>query len=265
MDHLGNMLKELGLNEYETKTYIALLSHGVCKAEEISNLAGIPLPRVYDTVNHLERKGFVLITKTRPQQYMPVKSEEALQNFIGWKRREHDTHLNYLKKLSRDTLEYINRMEIKEKPHEDRWRIWTTTGKRGITSTRNNFIKNSEKELFLMAGDATFIDDEAPLLRRLLRRGVKIKLMLRGTEDSKALKHLDKLNSLGAEIKTGYMGCMRGNVVDNKTALIFLKTGNHGTGTPGTDMTNKYELIVINNPEFVRVVKEHFDMHWKSI
>jgi sugar-specific transcriptional regulator TrmB len=263
VEKLENLLKELGLNEYEAKTYIALITHGICNADEISNLACIPLPRVYDTVNHLEKKGFVLITKTRPQQYMPVKSDEALKNFISWKEKEYHKQMESLRKLSEDTLEYLKSVETKEKLPEEKWRIWTTEGKKGISSTKNNFLKSARKEVLMMAGDASFIPDESAVFRKLLKKGVKIRLLVRKAESKETMRHLKKLVELGAELRTGYFGSMRGSVIDDSTALIYLKSSEKLPDIP--DDTSKYEMIAINNPNFVKIVKEHFDMHWSCV
>jgi sugar-specific transcriptional regulator TrmB len=263
MEKLENLLKELGLNEYEAKTYIALITHGICNADEISNLACIPLPRVYDTVNHLEKKGFVLITKTRPQQYMPIKSDEALRNFISWREKEYQNQMESLRKLSTDTLEYLKSVETKEKPPGEKWRIWTTEGRKGISSAKNNFIKSAKREVLLMAGDASFMTEESAVFRKLLGKGVKIKLLVRGTESRETMRHLKKLVELGAELRTGYDGSMRGNVIDDSAALIYLKSSEKLPDIP--DDTNKYEMIAINNPNFIKIVKEHFDLHWNRV
>ncbi len=62
MDGQGEVESELrekfGLNSYEARAYLALV-HGPLRAKDLSPAAGIPMPRVYDTVRALEMKGFV--------------------------------------------------------------------------------------------------------------------------------------------------------------------------------------------------------------
>ena len=56
---IGNELRDkFGLNSYEARAYVALVRSPM-NAKELSAAAGIPLPRVYDTVRALELKGFV--------------------------------------------------------------------------------------------------------------------------------------------------------------------------------------------------------------
>ena len=82
MKEIENFIKELGFSEYETRSYLTLTVHGVCTAEEISKLANIPLPRVYDTIDQLKNKGFVMVTKTRPQKCKANDIKNALKNYF---------------------------------------------------------------------------------------------------------------------------------------------------------------------------------------
>lgn len=48
----------LDLTKYEARCYLALLA-GRMEPKEVSSRSGVPLPRVYDTLDSLRRKGFV--------------------------------------------------------------------------------------------------------------------------------------------------------------------------------------------------------------
>ena len=54
-----NKLKDFGLNSYESKLWIALLSRGVSTAGELSDIANVPRSRSYDVLESLEKKGYV--------------------------------------------------------------------------------------------------------------------------------------------------------------------------------------------------------------
>ena len=60
MEKLIENLKELGLNTYESKVYIALLKKYPATGYEISKLANIPQSRTYDTLKVLEQKKIVI-------------------------------------------------------------------------------------------------------------------------------------------------------------------------------------------------------------
>jgi sugar-specific transcriptional regulator TrmB len=75
------VLRNLGLNAYELKTYLALLGAGKesLQASELSAASGVPMARIYDIMESLERKGFVRIGLGRPTLYQGVPPEEALE------------------------------------------------------------------------------------------------------------------------------------------------------------------------------------------
>jgi len=267
MNQLEAMLKELGLNEYEAKTFVTLVSRGTCNAEEISNNAGIPLPRVYDTVNHLEKKGFVMVTKTRPQQYKSISPDEALQNFLNWKNKEFKTDLENLKSLSNRINEHVNSLSIETKPQKQKWRIWTTEGKKSIVSMRRNIFKKAENEILIMTGDASFVKDDYTILKKIAKNGIKFKLIISEPwGNSREIKeNINKLLDLDFEIRAGYTGSLRGNIIDDSISTIVFKTGKDElNGISGTDKEFKYEMLVINNPFFVKIIKEYFDIYWEN-
>ncbi|TFF91191.1 TrmB family transcriptional regulator, partial [Candidatus Thorarchaeota archaeon] len=62
-------LRELGLTEYETSAYLALVDGGKMAASDISSESGVPYSRIYDVLGRLEEKGFVQIQRGRPTLY----------------------------------------------------------------------------------------------------------------------------------------------------------------------------------------------------
>ena len=51
-----DQLKDFGLNSYERKLWIALLSRGVSSAGELSDISSVPRSRAYDVLESLEKK-----------------------------------------------------------------------------------------------------------------------------------------------------------------------------------------------------------------
>ncbi len=69
-----------GLNTYEAKIWVALLSRGVSTAGELSDIANVPRSRSYDVLESLEKKGFVTMKLGKPISYMAVPPKEVLEN-----------------------------------------------------------------------------------------------------------------------------------------------------------------------------------------
>lgn len=53
-------LQQLGLTEYEAKTYLALLQNPDSTGYEVAKQSGVPRAKIYETLDSLERKGIIL-------------------------------------------------------------------------------------------------------------------------------------------------------------------------------------------------------------
>jgi HTH-type transcriptional regulator, sugar sensing transcriptional regulator len=73
------LLRErFGLNAYEVKLYVSLLA-GPLNAKAAADASGVPLPRTYDTLKSLERKGFATATARGYVASEPVSALKAVQ------------------------------------------------------------------------------------------------------------------------------------------------------------------------------------------
>ncbi len=70
-------LREIGLSKYEACAYSCLLRRGVSTAQEVSDGADVPQPRVYDALDQLSNKGFVDVQPGRPKKFGPVAPDDA--------------------------------------------------------------------------------------------------------------------------------------------------------------------------------------------
>ena len=86
MDKAESLLRDIGMKEYEAKAFVAVVQCGVCSADHISKMSHIPLTRVYETMQSLQKLGIVTVLNTRPKKYRLV-SVDALSNLIENKKR----------------------------------------------------------------------------------------------------------------------------------------------------------------------------------
>lgn len=90
--YYSSMLKEssfslLGLNEYESKIYRALIEQPMLNAAEISKHSTVPQNRVYDVVEGLISKGLVFAIHDKPKIYSP-ESPKKFKQIISNKKKE---------------------------------------------------------------------------------------------------------------------------------------------------------------------------------
>lgn len=87
-------LRDLGLSEYESRVYRALLRTGPTTAKELSRASGVPMGRIYDVLGDLEATELVRSQQaSRPKKYAPVEPGTALSRLLEDRRREVEAEL----------------------------------------------------------------------------------------------------------------------------------------------------------------------------
>lgn len=161
MDEVIEKLKELGLNEYQSKVYVALLKKYPATGYEISKLANIPQSRTYDTLKALETLHIVIASNSKPITYTPIKPKELTKRY----RRKIESTANFLdKKLP----------EIKEEKYTEP--ILSVYGRIKILDKIIDVIKNAKNEIYISLWGQDFKYIEQHLLDAY-NRGVDVKIV----------------------------------------------------------------------------------------
>jgi HTH-type transcriptional regulator, sugar sensing transcriptional regulator len=166
--HLIDQLMELGLTEYESKVYLALLGDHPATGYQLGKAAGIPRSMVYEALGRLEARGAVLKTvEEKAALYRPVSPDTLLDRYAQESRTRIDTLRTGLAPL-------YNR--------QDEGRLWNFTGRREALHYAAELIANAKGELMLVLTDAD-LDELRELLTAAHERGVTIGAMLTGSAD----------------------------------------------------------------------------------
>ena len=94
-----NKLKDFGLNSYESKLWVALLSRGVSTAGELSDISNVPRSRAYDVLESLEKKGFIIVKVGKPIKYLAVPPAEVVERVKKKVQEEAELQSNILSEL----------------------------------------------------------------------------------------------------------------------------------------------------------------------
>lgn len=82
-------LRELGLSEYQSKAYAALLCAGrPLGGREVASLSGVPASRVYDVLRGLEKKKLVALTRNDPMTFEAVDPELGMDAYLAEANRK---------------------------------------------------------------------------------------------------------------------------------------------------------------------------------
>lgn len=104
MDSIIQKLKDMGLNSYEAKVYLALLKKYPATGYEVSQIADIPQSRAYDALKSLVSENIAIATNDKPQKYTPITPKELTQRF----KRKVNSTIDYLEKKLPNVKENYN-------------------------------------------------------------------------------------------------------------------------------------------------------------
>src|SRR5713101_9108764 len=76
-------LQQLGLNAYESRSYLVLLGHPKFKALELAARAHVPRQKIYEVLDSLVEKGFAQVIQERTKLFSAVPPDQAIHSYLG--------------------------------------------------------------------------------------------------------------------------------------------------------------------------------------
>ncbi len=175
-----NQLKDIGLNSYESKLWLALLAKGVASAGELSDIAGVPRSRSYDVLESLEKKGFIMMKIGKPIKYIAVQPEHVIDKVR--KKLVEDVKLqeDFLNKVEHspliDELKVIYKSGIREIDPLDL--TGGVKGRKNLYHLLERIIKNAEKSVIIVTTTSGILRKK-DVLKNILRKAKEKKLKVR--------------------------------------------------------------------------------------
>jgi len=174
-------LRQIGLNLYERKIWVSLLSRGNSTAGELSSLAKVPHSRTYDVLESLADKGFVMIQSAKPLKYVAVAPQEALERAKKKLRESMDITIERITKLESSPI-----LKELEKLHKTGVKIMEPGEMTGSLKGRDSFyeqletiFKSAKNEISIFTTPKGLMDlsmIHSDLLKKANDRGVKIRI-----------------------------------------------------------------------------------------
>jgi sugar-specific transcriptional regulator TrmB len=240
-EKITRTLKDLGLTEYETRAYIALVSSGPTTAGNLSKMANVPYSRIYDVLSKAERKGWIEVQSGRPARYRAKPPTEAIRlSKIEQEERfkeASDTIIGELEPL------YEQKAEVK-KPD-----IWVIRGERNLLGKVGEMLARAQVEILISAPtisrELLELQAFAPLLQV---KNLAVRIIT--AEKTSSTKKLGRIPNLGVRYRKPLFG--GGIIVDGKEVLLLLASVGENLG------------IWSDEIGLAKFAKEYFEYLWKD-
>ncbi|PIN89230.1 hypothetical protein COU57_06290 [Candidatus Pacearchaeota archaeon CG10_big_fil_rev_8_21_14_0_10_32_14] len=215
-----------GLNVYETKVWLALISKGIASAGEIADISGVPRSRTYDVLESLEKREFAIVKLGKPVKYMGVKPKVILEKLKNNTMRDAEDRIKELSRV-KETEEFIQLEDLFKQgitPVKRESISASIKGKANISNHIREIIQNAREEVIICT-DADEINNKSRLFNQTFQRlkegKVKIKSALHG--DEKVIAQLNKkfgIKFSRIHIKAKFF------IIDRKEILFYINKYN---------------------------------------
>ena len=134
-------LKQLGLTEYETQSYLALVDGGQMSASDVSAKSKVPFSRIYDVLGRLEEKQFIQVQKGRPSMYVAKAPTEVVRLIrLSWEER-----LKESSSIVVEELQPLFEKETKQTPRD----VWVIHGRASILAKAMEMLDSAKEAVLL--------------------------------------------------------------------------------------------------------------------
>jgi sugar-specific transcriptional regulator TrmB len=256
MEKIIATLRKLGLNRYESKAYLALVSSGVSTAGKLSEKSGIPRAKIYEVLRSLERQGFAVSTSTRPSKFKPVELSEVVGKLQEKAKKDFENKIGQIADLHKELEENLKDVE-KEGGGEEEM-VWILRGRDNIYNAIDKIVDESSAKVVAAT-------TEKGIVRKLFRHKDKLKNAVKRGVDVRMLAPITKSNATAVRDAVEDFILQHGNSVsarfvlaDDKKGVVLL----HGDedGVPQHVETG----LLINSPYFIKALGHFFDHKWEK-
>ncbi len=233
------ILEQIGLTDYESKIYLALLTHGQISAYELAEKTGLYRQVTYDSLKRLEEKGFVNSVQEGKTKLFKATNPELILEILNEKTENYKQILPKLVEINKSSQNPLS--------------VETYKGKNVVRiSLRDiiNTLKDSKDKTVL----CTAIDEYLPLdkydlivtqyERDLLHYNIKEKVIIKEKTKGIFKKGTSKYKKIPEKFFNENPIQIYG---DNVQIIIF--------GNPDY-------LIIIRNKNVAEAYKKQFELMW---
>jgi len=244
-------LSELGLNKYEARAYLALITEGTSTAKNVSDITGIPYGKVYEVIDSLVMKGFVMTLPTKPMKCKALSPADAINSA---KKNLHKR----LKTVENVILTEIEPLFAKNKNFtEPKGIFWILNGRAAINKKMEELGNSAKSHIHIFASSNGIkrLGPLRPVLKAASKRGVKI--CFSGTINKECLEDIKNFDF--CELKHTDMAHSQLFSVDGKEALLIEPVPDDSSPYYGRDLG-----VWMLNEKFVKCLEHLFTSHFNN-
>ena len=271
VEEVKSLLKQAGLTEYEARACLAMIRFGKCSADKISTAENIPLPRVYDTMSSLVKRGLVAVSRTRPQNFRITNFKRFFDILKDDEKRNAENKIKEIDKITSKFMKLSQSLKIKE-PDDEKEDILSYSREMNINDVWEDVQSQTKKEFLIFAGDLSWVNSRSKEIKKLIKKGVDYKVLW-SKPSKEIVPNVKKALKLGIKLRcyNDPSNKLRAIVSDSKKISLIRKTLKPGvdaseakSSKPWSEDIADYTGILIISEMVTKVFRDYFYCLWEN-
>jgi sugar-specific transcriptional regulator TrmB len=182
-----DLLEKLGLTQYESRIYVALVVRGYGDSTTLAEAAGIPRTSAYKVLEGLCQKGYVFATGGKPSIFKPQPIPDTVQ---------------HLKSTIDEVFEKLDQLHDTVAEHGEPELVYLLMGRDRVLSKIAEMLDQSTETFILTTPHVSTVRDE--LMKKIasaVKRGVKITFITAPAQKiPEGVHHIPARNILATDV-----------------------------------------------------------------
>ena len=256
-----DLLSTIGLNSYERKLYVTLVSKGSSTAGNLSELSGVPRSRTYDVLESLADKGFVILQNGKPIKYVAIGPREAMERAKAKYKEDYENATDRIDRAKKSDVvkEMEELFETGVETVSTADLTGSLKGRHAMHQQLETMLKKASSHVYILTSEKGLEEiatNHSQLLKNASKRGVKVKIAApigTGSGASEAIKPFAEVRSIKGKKLDG-----RFAVADGKEAIVALTHDEKTHPTQDTHLWTQSEHMAgsLLQPMFEAVWKD---------
>jgi HTH-type transcriptional regulator, sugar sensing transcriptional regulator len=218
-------LQQLGLNAYESRSYLVLLGHPKFKALELAARAHVPRQKIYEVLDSLVEKGFAQVVQEKTKLFSAVEPSLAIPGYLGRKRQTLEQEFNDNRRAGTALIDDLKSLYSGGQGGRGTLDFLRIVTEPAQTAAEYRRMLSEVKEEYLEFSRPPYAVDplDEKLVRQARTSGVNCRLLLEaGSLDEAHRARLNDYEAAGVEVRIADALPMKLAVFDGRDGMIAL-------------------------------------------
>lgn len=218
-------LQQLGLNAYESRTYLVLLGHSRFKALELAPRSHVPRQKIYEVLDSLVDKGFARVVQDKTKLFSAIEPNLAIPAYLARKRQQLEHELTDQSRFATNLMADLNGLYSEGKGGRGTLDFLRIVSEPTQTASEYRRMLGAVQTEYLEFSRPPYAVDplDEMLVRQARLNGVSCRLLIEsGTLDAPHRQRLTEYAAAGVEIRQASSLPLKLALFDGEVGLIAL-------------------------------------------